>query len=59
MLKHDGVLKRHCQAALDEYLDGRPPADEEDVAKIGTALMEKGQYLSTSSRNSIEIESII
>ena len=44
MMKHESVLKRHCQPAMDEYLDGRTPADEEDVAKIGNAMMQNGKY---------------
>ncbi|CAD7931595.1 unnamed protein product [Amoebophrya sp. A25] len=42
MLKNDAVIKRRCHAALDEYLEGKGVADEEDVAKLGQALVDKG-----------------
>ncbi len=45
MLKHDKILKRHCQPALDSFLDSRLPADEGDVVRIGTEMIKKGFFV--------------
>ncbi|CAD7966679.1 unnamed protein product [Amoebophrya sp. A120] len=42
LLKNDTVTKRRCPKALDEYLSGKGVADEEDVAVLGQALLDKG-----------------
>jgi len=56
IMKQEAVLKRRCQKALDEYLDGRVPADTEDCAKLGFALMEKGFITKCAYRPLVEDE---
>lgn len=42
LLRNEQPLKKHCKAALEQYLDGDAPADAEDAEKLGQALMRKG-----------------
>ncbi len=42
---NDQLLKRNIQPILDEQLDGRCPADDEDCAKLVKQLIVKGKFL--------------